>query len=47
MNELKNAKKLSLNFAGAADNYVRVKINGYEMDTVGNEKGASLVGTQY
>ena len=41
LNELKNAKKLSLNFAGAADNYVRVKINGYEMDTVGNAGGTS------
>ena len=41
LGELKNAKKLSLNFAGAADNYVRVKINGYEMDTVGNAGGVS------
>ena len=46
LNELKNAKKLSLNFAGAADNYVRVKINGYEMDTVGNAGGTSS-GVQY
>ena len=30
--ELKDAKKLTLNFSGAVDNLVKVKLNGYDMD---------------
>ena len=44
---LKDAKSLEIGFSGAVDNYVRVKINGYEMKVLGNENGARPEGTQY
>ncbi len=47
LEELKDAKKLEIGFSGAVDNYVRVKINGYEMKVLGNENGARPEGTQY
>ena len=47
LGELKDAKKLEIGFNGAVDNYVRVKINGYEMKVLGNENGARPEGTQY
>ena len=47
LEELKDAKSLEIGFSGAVDNYVRVKINGYEMKVLGNENGARPEGTQY
>ena len=47
LDDLKNAKKLQFKFSGAADNFVRAKINGHEMDVKGNENGARPEGTQY
>ena len=47
LGELKDAKKLEIGFSGAVDNYVRVKINGYEMKVLGNENGTRPEGTQY
>ena len=44
---LKDAKKLEFVFSGAVDNFVRVKINGYEMKVLGTEDGARPEGTQY
>ena len=47
LDDLKNAKKLQFKFSGSADNFVRVKINGHEMDVKGNENGARPEGTQH
>lgn len=47
LGDLKNAKNLRFNFSGSADNFIRVKINGHEMDVKGNENGARPDGTQY
>ncbi len=47
LGDLKNAKKLQFKFSGSADNFVRAKINGHEMDVKGNENGSRPEGTQY
>ena len=47
LDDLKNAKKLQFKFSGSADNFVRMKINGHEMDVKGNENGARPEGTQH
>ena len=44
---LKDAKSLEIGFSGAVDNLVRVKINGYEMKTLGNDNGSRPEGVQY
>lgn len=40
LGDLKNAKNLRFNFSGSADNFIRVKINGHEMDVKGEMKMA-------
>ena len=44
---LKDAKSLEIGFSGAVDNLVKVKINGYEMKTLGNDNGSRPEGVQY
>ena len=44
---LKDAKNLEIGFSGAVDNLVKVKINGYEMKTLGNDNGSRPEGVQY
>ena len=44
---LKDAKSLEIGFSGAVDNLVKVKINGYEMKTLGNNNGSRPEGVQY